>query len=54
MGGRVLLEGVHAVDGDPAAHEVEAGGGLAQRRGGVGGVDEDLGVRGLERAAPTA
>ena len=36
--GGVAVERVHAVDGDPAAHQVEPRGRLAQRGGRVGGV----------------
>ena len=38
MRGGVLVERVHAVDGDAAADHVQPGVRLAERRGGVGGV----------------
>ena len=41
---RVLLEGVHAVDRDPAPDQVEVGPRLAQRGGAVGGVHDDAGM----------
>ena len=44
VGGRVALKGVHPVDGDPAAHHVEARVGPAQRGRRVGGVDERAGM----------
>ena len=48
--GGVAVERVHAVDGDAAAHHVEAGGRLAQRRGRVGGVHGHAGMAGDPRA----
>jgi len=46
--GGILLERVHAVDGDAAAHHVEVRRRLAEGGRAVGGVDDDVGVLGAE------
>ena len=51
---RVLPERVHAVGGDAAAHQVQARLRERERRGRVGGVQQQVAVRGAERLAPRA
>ena len=48
------MEGIHPVDGDPAADHVEVRGGLAQRRRAVGGVQDEVAAPPLVGQRPGA